>query len=199
MLLPGISTVRGSFKQKWDKRHVSGANGKTFTSLGYDPADIEIKVELWEPEHLVTYSAVLARLKPKIKKRLREMTKQEQDALAKARKTKGHEDAVVVEHPALAMLQVRTCIILSISVPQHEGKGIYSSTIRLEEYYAQDKDNFSIAAAKTKKTAPPISSLSNNGGSDRAADPTKPSDVNTGPIRSRNGPFGDVPGLGGGS
>jgi hypothetical protein len=63
--LPGIAEVDGrGFSRRVDKKRSAGRNGATVTHMGLEPADIDITLTLWTPQHLTELQEVLKSIRP---------------------------------------------------------------------------------------------------------------------------------------
>jgi hypothetical protein len=115
--LPGVATVSGKgFEQRTDRRVIPGQKGKRMTTFGCDPADIEIELQLWEPEHLEGLKALIAVIKPR----------------------DGKAQAVSIYHPGLDLYQIRSVLVLSATVPTMK-RSVMGVTIRCVEHVAETK------------------------------------------------------------
>jgi len=111
--LPGVATVTGKgFEQKMDRRVIPGQKGKRFNHYGCDPADVEITLQLWEPEHLDGLKRLISIIKPK----------------------NGKATAHSIYHPALDLYQIRSVLVMSSSLPAMSHRGVMEVTLRCEEY-----------------------------------------------------------------
>lgn len=64
--LPGVAEVDGKgFSRRVDRKKSAGRNGATLTQTGMEPADIDITLTLWTPEHLIELQHILKEIRPK--------------------------------------------------------------------------------------------------------------------------------------
>lgn len=113
--LPGIARVGGAaFDIRVDRKAIPGEHGEHMTTLGREPCDPEIEVQLWTPGHLKDFLAIVALFMPK-----------SQTALP---------PPVDVVHPALAMFKVRSVRIMKCSFPEEKDKGVFVVKMRCREF-----------------------------------------------------------------
>lgn len=64
--LPGIVTPRGqAFSVRADKKRAAGQDGESLTVTGVDPAEFELTIRMWTPDHLKAFAAVAKLVKPR--------------------------------------------------------------------------------------------------------------------------------------
>lgn len=64
--LPGIVTPRGkAFSVRADGKRAAGQDGESLTVTGIDPADFELVVKMWTPEHLKAFAEIAKLIRPK--------------------------------------------------------------------------------------------------------------------------------------
>lgn len=97
--IPGLSSVDGKgFDNRVDRKKIPGSNGQRITQIGFDPADFTIRTRVWTKTQLNSYLAVVSSVKPKKKGSL--------------------PDPVTIDHPALTLWGVTSCLVLSGSIPK---------------------------------------------------------------------------------
>lgn len=101
-------------------------------------------------------------------------------AKQKATVTEGGPKPIPIYHPALALYQIRACMVIDASLPE-KGKGkdgdMYTVHLSCEEYLSGASKNGSVS---TKKGTADITLLG-KGALSRQLQPSTPSDDNTGP------------------
>lgn len=148
---PGVCEV-GEFKRahEWDVKKGKGTFGSTTTFVGRPPAKGPVKFYLWDNGTLGTGH-----------NHFREWDAFRQ--LLKYDPTKKSVQAVDIYHPSLADIDIRSVVTESVGNIIHEGKGLYSITVELLEYFPAPKrsavstptQSQSTQAGTTPGTPPP--------------------------------------------
>lgn len=113
--LPGIATVTGDVGRKVDTAQAPGNDGGTFTHLGYEPAEVEVKLVLATPEHLEAFTRLAPTIRP--------------------RKGEKSPKPVNVYHPALELLGIRSLFLMKIGIPEPGSvKGTYEVKLGFAEF-----------------------------------------------------------------
>lgn len=132
--MPGLARIEGDLKRMVDKKKASGVNGARVTHKGFDAAEFSIVVQLWEKSHLPAFEKIVALFKPK---------------------SGSAPKSVDCYHPALEMLRITSCEILSISFLRHAGRGIYETTLKCIEWVPPKK----VGVSTSKAAEPSLSSF----------------------------------------
>lgn len=118
--LPGIARVGGAaFDIRVDRATVPGVHGEKQTTLGREPCDPEIEVQLWTAAHLQAFVEIVALFLPKSKTAL--------------------PPPVDVIHPALAMFRVRAVRVMKCSFPEEKEKDVFVVKMRCREFIRGSK------------------------------------------------------------
>jgi hypothetical protein len=116
---PGIISPDGlkGFERgtEWDEKKGKGAQGATLTLTQYPPAKGSIEFLLWLAEHFTQWES----FRP----------------LLKYNTAKKSGDAFSIYHPALADLDINAVVTNSIGPITYKGKGLYSCTVKLIEWF----------------------------------------------------------------
>lgn len=139
--MPGLVNVgRTKRVQKWDKKEGAGTTGDTLTYRGKRSVDFVIQVTMWEEEQIDEWDDKQPML--------------EVDG-------KAHD----VVHPILERLKVRSIVIIEVPGLFHEGGGLWTAQIGVNEFKPPPKGN---------STVTPKGSANSNGkdGPGAAAKPT---------------------------
>lgn len=113
---PGVARVKSAKRRyKWDAKETKGRSGATCTFQGEPLADIDVEVDLWTEEQIVIEWPVFLQVI------MRSTTSPVPAAMA-------------VEHPALAMLEIRDVVVTDIRPLEHEGGGLWRTGFSLLEY-----------------------------------------------------------------
>lgn len=160
-VLPGLCAVRGKRGQRFDVKRVKGADFATLTKQGYDPADITIVHRIWTPQHLYALWQIMPIL--------------EAPTLVKP---DGTLDAVDIYHPALALRDVRSVVVKSISfLHPSQVVDVMEEEFELMEYRPLGKKN---ATATANGSSPyKVQTVSNQAQVKASAAPTPPSSSDT--------------------
>ena len=121
---PGVIPKGGvsGFKREheWDVKKGKGAAGATLTYVQRPPAKGSIKFYLVTPQHFSDWETFALQFKYD--------------------PTKKNPQAVDVFHPALAQIDVKSCVTTALGTVQAEGdEGLYAVTVELEEYFPPPK------------------------------------------------------------
>lgn len=136
-MVPGIVRVSGKKGQRMDSKLAPGMDGSTDTHLGYDNADILLRVTLWTAAHWTAWQALIPLIQPK--------------------PNKGQARPVDVYHPGLAPYGIRKLYVKDLSIPEPGPKsGDMIVTITCSEFRPQTKGGI-----LTPKTS--INSVPRNG------------------------------------
>ena len=127
--MPGLSRIEGELKRMVDKKKAAGVNGVRVTHKGFDAAEFNIITRLWVQAHLTEFQKIVAIFRPKN---------------GKAPKS------VDCYSPALEILGITACEILSIGMPHHVGQGVYEVTLKCIEWVPPKK-----VGVSTSKSAQP--------------------------------------------
>ena len=111
--LPGSVDVRGSVGLREDIIEIDGGTVRVNT-LNYRPAEVEVVVAMWEQEHLDKYKEIVKLYAPK---------------------KDGERRPLEVLHPNLELFKITQLYIYDIGLPEKAGKGEYTSTISLREFW----------------------------------------------------------------
>lgn len=176
IVMPGLVRVRGNVGQRWDQRTTPGKNGIRLTTLGYDAAPISITLRMWMPDHLRDFEQLVRRIRPRF------------------RGFRGKflpEDAITLEHPAVALYDITAVVVTKLGFPEPQDKDIYDVNIECIEYIGQDlyKDSkdygMGSGVKTTKHVGRPLTDLGKGKLGekvDAAIKASKPSQTNTGPV-----------------
>ncbi len=119
---PGLAKI-GDFKTKreFDVKKGKGIFGATITFVGRPPSTGSITFYLWEPAHFDAWVA----FRP----------------LFKFDPTKKAIQAIDIFHPALTEIDMNSFVCEGIGATTHEGKGLYSITVDLLEFFPPPNKN----------------------------------------------------------
>jgi len=118
---PGICEVSGFERPtEWDVKKGKGTKGGTATLSQLPPAKGSIKFLLWTSFHFEAWNAIYR-------------------AQFKYDPTKKSLNAVDIYHPSLAEIDIHSVVTESIGAVEHDGKGLYSITVKLLEYLPPPK------------------------------------------------------------
>lgn len=128
MKLPGLCEVRGLAQLELDKKKPKGSNGVTLTVTGYEPGPFEITCTVWTSEQwdwlqdwINKFWALPRKSRPTtVEKKVR--TGSNPDGSPKiskvSSKNKASQVALQIEHPALAVLGISSCVVQAVSIPE---------------------------------------------------------------------------------
>ncbi len=119
---PGLAEI-GDFKTKreFDVKKGKGTFGSTITFVGRPPSTGSIKFFLWEAAHFDAWSTFRAQFK--------------------FDPTKKAIQAIDIFHPSLTEIDMNSFVCEGIGGWKHEGKGLYSITVDLLEYFPPPPKN----------------------------------------------------------
>lgn len=138
--LYGRCTVRGSFSRKIDLKNAPGSDGGTLTDLGYEPARIDITLQLWTADHWQTWQQVASAIRP--------------------RPGKGVGSPLDITHPALSVYGIKSVYVVGMSLPIDSGTpGVKEVTISCIEWLPPRRT--SANTPKSSKASPRPLDLSN--------------------------------------
>lgn len=117
MSLPGVATVSAPQRhQKIDLRQIPGADGTAASNLGTEPAVVNVRLELWTPEHLGAWKNIWV-------------------PLLEPRAGSPSPGAFPIYHPALAIHRINTVYLKSVGLIQPgRAFGVFEVTLQLWEW-----------------------------------------------------------------
>lgn len=138
IMLPGICVLTGEMGNKVDTVPVPGSDGDTMTHLGYDPAQVEVTIQLWTKDQLALYiKLVKEHLRPR--------------QLGASKEPR----PVTVEHPALEIFSIRALYLMRITLPSPSGEpGVFESKLTFTEYFRKVEHHQKKSKAKKVDGAP---------------------------------------------
>ena len=115
VICPGYCEVTGWDREwGWQEKHARGMQGNILTYTGKPAAKGQIKFYLTEGHDFAEWVTFLP--------------------LFKYDPTRINTSAVDVRHPAIQFLEVKACVTLHISQPEHEGLNLWSITVKMAEF-----------------------------------------------------------------
>jgi hypothetical protein len=115
--VPGLCDVKVKRAHRLDRRCANGVDGGAMTSLGYNPAEVTIKLRMWTPQQLLDFQAItIDSIQPRPGK-------------AMARPV-----AVQVEYPSLGMWGIKSLFVVSIAGPERTSiPQLWETTLTCDE------------------------------------------------------------------
>lgn len=99
--VPGLCEVEFKREHRIDKRAANGVDYQSITSLGYNGADVQIKIRMWTPQQWIDFQAITV---PSIQPR--------------PGKPNARPKAVKTEHPALAVWGTKSLFVTHVGGPK---------------------------------------------------------------------------------
>lgn len=150
---PGLAKVTGEVKNRVDKKMLPGTNGAKMTHIGYEPAEVDVELRLWMPEQLKAFADLVKQLRPR----------------------RNSPPPVTVNHPALALYEIRSAQMLSIGLPEYDDHAdCYRVKMKLREYVTSGNQKSKVKTANYDLTTIPHAINVGTG----AAQQAKPSEAN---------------------
>lgn len=148
-------TLDGTPKYKFDVACAPGSDGARIAPIGYLPAPVNVRIELWTDEMMATWALLVGAYMPK------------------PGKTK--PVPVTVDHPLLRMVNLASFYVEVVPIPVALGNQTYEGRLSLIQYFATP-------VAQGKQSPPVAGKTVLRGDFDpKATPPAKPSSNNTGP------------------
>jgi hypothetical protein len=116
--IPGVARVSVNTQIREDVAEVEGEDGAQVTTLGYDPAEIKVEVQLWEASQYDKLKAILELYRPR-----RNHKPQPVDAV----------------HPKLLLHGIRQVYLFKIQDEPYTSKEGYRLTLSLREWWSETK------------------------------------------------------------
>lgn len=121
-VFPGTAKVTTQKVRRVEVNTAPGVDGATLRDLGYEASKVEIAVRVWtQPQ-------------------LNALDKRVKTVLVPRKDDKGREQAVDIQHPALAMLGISKIVVKSVGSLNEVSPGIYEMRISAVEYVARRDD-----------------------------------------------------------
>lgn len=95
--LPGLARTSGQVGRKLDKKKTKGQDGATVTDDGADLPEVEITIQMWNRDHWSAYQRLIP--------------------LLDLNAPRGQKGPVDVEHPALALHEIRSLAVETMTLP----------------------------------------------------------------------------------
>jgi hypothetical protein len=132
---PGVCIVRECKRPfEFEVKKGKGSFGATVTFVGRPPAKVSIEFLLWEALHFTHWD----NFRP----------------LLKYDPTKKAVQAVDVYHPSFDDIDFRSVVVESIGSIVHKGKGLYSITVEVLEYFPAPKVSAVSTPTMSQQTQP---------------------------------------------
>ncbi len=113
--LPGLARVRGKLSRKVDVKHAPERFGATLTDLGVAPAQFQIVLRLWTPDHLNSWELFAPFLAPPPNKR--------------------NPKPIEVEYPSLILHGIRRVYVVGIGLLEEtQVAGVWQTTLDCLEW-----------------------------------------------------------------
>lgn len=113
--LPGLAWVTAQRKQKTDVKTTAGGDGSTQTNSGTEPAIVNVRLEIWTPDHWTQWQRWIPRLEP--------------------RPGKPRKDAIQAYHPALAAHRINALWLKHVGLAEATNKhGVFEIKIAFNEW-----------------------------------------------------------------
>jgi hypothetical protein len=118
--LPGVAIVSGGRRSKVDQKSSPGSDGSTLTFLGREPADINVKLVMWDGAQLRAWAKILTRIMPP--------------------PGKIPPAPYDVYHPALAVNRIRSLYLMDVGLLKPSGQpGVWECELRFLEFLPPNK------------------------------------------------------------
>jgi hypothetical protein len=163
-VFPGLARVRGDKPKRIDRKLKKGNSSATLTFVGYAPSEFDVILSIWEPSQFSLLQALMPTLLPKPGKP----------------GTSTNFSPVDVSHPALALANIRSCIIEKVGILQPGNpKGVWDLRMRCIEYYQPTKADQTATATSSSTFTANAAIKSGAAGQGQTSNP--PSKTNVGP------------------